>query len=107
MDEKRSSSGLAVAVTWVLIAASLGLYVAGYFALGKRDDVDLGPDLSPFLGSEFRPDPDDQVVWRAFEHEWLVDVYKPMAAIEKAVTGADVNVGLLGYDFEFTIGDSE
>ena len=107
MDGRLSSSGLAVVVTCLLITIPLGLYVAGYFGLGTSDVVNVGPDLSDILGPEFCPDPHDRQVWRGFEHQWLVDVYRPMAAIEETVTGVDVHVGVLATNFDFNIDDSE
>ncbi len=107
MDEKLSSSGLAVVVTCLLITIPLGLYVAGYFGLGRSDVVNVGPDLSDILGPDFRPDRRDRQVWRGFEHQWLVDVYRPMAAIEETATGVDVHVGVLGKKFDLNIDDSE
>ena len=107
MDEKVPSLSLAVVVTCLLITIPLGLYVAGYFALGKSDVVNVGPDLSDILGPEFRPGRRERQVWRGFEQQWLVDVYRPMAAIEATVTGVDVHVGVLATDFDFNIDDSE
>ena len=107
MDGRPSSSGLAVVVTCLLITIPLGLYAAGYFGLGTSDVVNVGPDLSDILGPEFCPDPHDRQVWRGFEHQWLVDVYRPMAAIEATVTGVEVQVRMVGADFSLTVDDSE
>jgi hypothetical protein len=75
MNDERSSTGLAAGV--VLLAATIALvtvYVAGYFVLSEKDDLQ------------------GTGVMREFDHEWLLDVYLPAAAVEQAVTGGDVSL---------------
>ena len=91
MDKKRSSSGLAVAATCLLIAAALGLYVAGYFALGKKIAIQTGP-------SSFG-------VMRGFQQAWLPRAYVPMAAIEQLVTGVDFQLYARGGDYGYIFFD--
>ena len=99
--------GLAVAVACLLFAILLGLYVAGYFALGTKLELGLKLEFSEDLDPHWIPDPDHRVVGRGFEQEWLLNLCEPMAAIETAVTGVEVQVRMVGYDFNFTIDDSE
>jgi len=91
MDEKRSISGLAVAATCLLIAASLGLYVAGYVALGKKSTIQTGPSS---LG-----------VMRGFRQAWFTRAYVPMAAFEQAITGVDVQLCAPGGDYGYIFFD--
>ena len=99
--------GLAVAAACLLIVVSLGLYVAGYFALGTKSELGLKREFSEDLDLHWIPDPDYRVVVRCFEQEWLLNLCEPMAAIETAVTGVEVQVRMVGYDFNFTVDDSE
>jgi hypothetical protein len=87
MDKKRSSSGLAAVATFLLIAASLGLYVAGYFALGKKSAIQTGPS--------------SVVVMRGFRQAWLPRAYVPMAAIEQTIAGVDVQLCAPGGDYGY------
>lgn len=107
MDERPSSTGLAVAVACLLFAICLGICVAGYFALGTRVELGLKLEFSEDLDPRWVPDPDHRVVGRGFEQEWLLKLYEPMAAMETAVTGVEVQVRMMGYDFSFTVDDSE
>lgn len=93
MEGKRSNSWLGVLGVFLVVALLFGVYVGGYFVLGSKDNFSL--------------DSSQRIVWRAFQAEWLITVYKPMGAIESAIMGIDVRIGMKGDDFDFQIGDDE
>ena len=107
MDERRSSLGLSVAAACLVFAACLGLYVAGYFALGMRIEFDPRVGVADEPDPPWIPEPDFILVGRGFKQEWLVRLYRPMAAIETAVTGVEIELRMVGDDFEFAFDDSE
>ena len=107
MDERHASLGLSLAAACLLIAACLGLYVAGYFALGIEIVLDPRVGVADEPDPPWIPAPDFILVGRGFRQEWLVKLYRPMAAIETVVSGVEIELRMVGDDFEFAVDDSE
>lgn len=75
MNEKRSRITSVASIACLLFVVCFGLYVAGYFMLGTKFQLNWDPC---------------DAVCRKYEYKWLVTVYKPMAALETTLTGVDV-----------------
>ncbi len=107
MDEKHPSLSLSVAAASLLFAACLALYVAGYFALGMRIEFDPRVGVADEPDPPWIPAPDFILVGRGYKQEWLVRLFRPMAAIESIVNGVEIELRMVGDDFEFAVDDPE
>ena len=83
---KNRSIGWTVAVaTCLAVAAIFAMYVGGYFVLGTRFDF-FCYTTSPHL------------VYRGYQHAWLIQIYEPIGNIEEAITGSQVKIGSMDVD---------
>jgi hypothetical protein len=75
----RPSTAAPILAMFAIVVALLGLYVGGYFWLGKRK-------LYVVLTEEVPPR-----TLREFPAKWLAVAYQPMAKVESWVAGSDVS----------------
>src|SRR5688500_9980798 len=71
METKRAYAIPVLLAAVVLAAASLSAYVGSYLLSGE-------------YGLE------DDTVWRAYDHDWQVELFTPLGRAEKFLTGHDV-----------------
>lgn len=79
MTDKQPGTMHIILAVVLMIAIPLSAYVGGYFCLGSHSGA-----------YKF----DETQCWRAFDHLWLVKLYRPAARVESWITGYDVQATL-------------
>jgi len=76
----RPSTAAPILAVLAVVLATLGAYVGGYFWMGQRRDVVLGPN----------PAAPTNCTLRTYKHAWEMKAFKPMARLEAWFRGHSV-----------------
>jgi len=80
----RTSTFVPLLAALAILLFPLGVYLGGYFWLGRYVEFDWGSLQNPRI--------DDMSAWRTFPRKWLVRAYQPAGRVESWVRGYDVDL---------------